>query len=366
MDNQKMLEMVERYLSGELSPQERAEFEAMRQANPEIDQLVVENSFFLEQLARFEGTKNFKAALDDVHMDLVETGVLKPTEPRGKAKVLFLFHKYKRTTAIAASIAGITAMAISMLVTAVSPNKPAREIRELSRQINVLQHHNRVQDKEIRNVKNQMNVPPAVYKTGGTGFIVDTKGFLVTNAHVIENARDIVVQNSNGQDLHASVVLVDVPRDLAILKIDDTAFKAPSSLPYRIRRNGTEIAEPVFTLGYPRNDIVYGEGYLSARTGFNGDTMTCQIAIAANPGNSGGPILNRNGEVIGVLSGKQTSADGVVFAIRSRFIYDALGKLARDTSRHSPKVSHGTSLRGLDRTQQVKKIADFVYMVKVN
>ncbi|RYZ16631.1 MAG: serine protease, partial [Chitinophagaceae bacterium] len=123
----------------------------------------------------------------------------------------------------------------------------------------------------------------------------------------------------------------------------------------------------VFTLGYPRNDIVYGEGYLAARTGYNGDTLSCQIAIAANPGNSGGPILNHNGEVIGVLRQKQTSAEGVVFATQSKYIYQALAQLAQnDTSFKRVKAPSNTVLRGLPRQQQVKKMQDFVYMVKVS
>jgi serine protease Do len=174
------------------------------------------------------------------------------------------------------------------------------------------------------------------------------------------------VQNSAGDEFNVTVVQTDVPRDIAILKIVDQNFKAPASLPYSIRKSGAGIAETVYTLGYPRNTVVYGEGYMAAQTGYNGDTLTCQIAIDANPGNSGGPILNRNGEVVGILSAKQTTAEGVVFATQSKYLYQLLGDLKKsDTSflRHKPVAN---TLRGLDRTQQVKKIQDFVYRVKVS
>jgi serine protease Do len=189
---------------------------------------------------------------------------------------------------------------------------------------------------------------------------------MLNNAHVIANAKHIAVQDSEGKDLKVKIVYVDAARDLAILKIVDTAFKAPNSIPYSIKRTSADIAEPVFTLGFPRNDIVYGEGYLSAKTGFNGDTLTCQIAIAANPGNSGGPILNHNGEVIGILSTKQTSAEGVVFATQSKYIHSALNELKKDTAYEKVKMPATSSIRNLDRMQQVKKISDYVFMVKVN
>lgn len=150
------------------------------------------------------------------------------------------------------------------------------------------------------------------------------------------------------------------------MKIDDKSFKSPSTIPYSIRKNGGDIAEPIYTLGYPRNDIVYGEGYLAARTGFNGDTLTCQITIPANRGNSGSPILNKNGEIIGILSTKQSSAEGTAFAIRSKYIYALINEAQKDSSMPSLKFPVISTLKGSDRTQQVKKLTDFVYMVKVD
>ena len=104
------------------------------------------------------------------------------------------------------------------------------------------------------------------------------------------------------------------------------------------------LGEAIFTLGYPRDEIVYGEGYLSAKTGYRGDSLTCQIAVAANPGNSGGPVLDKNGEVIGVLSNRQEHVQGAVFAIRSKNIYLALDEMKKDSSLVSKSDSSLTSI----------------------
>ena len=368
MDDIKLLEAVELYIAGQMSPDDRVYFEQLRKSNPEIDQMVVEHTFFLQQMNRYDQTKAFKSLLNDTHTHLAEAGAISSPKLKGKAKVIYLFNRYKRTAAIAASIAGLTALTMSALIWSLSPAKQAKaDLIKLDREINALRNQNNQQSREINSIKQNIGAPPTInYTTGGTGFLIDAKGLVVTNAHVIQKARHIVVQNSEGKDLQAKVVYNDVARDVAILKIEDTAFKAPAALPYAIKKSSPEIAETVYTLGFPRNDMVYGEGYLAAKTGFNGDTLTCQIAIAANPGNSGGPVLNRNGEVIGILSAKQVSAEGAVFATQSKYIHQALTALQQDTTFKKAKLPTSSAIKGLDRTQQVKKITEFIYMVKVN
>ena len=368
MDDLKLLEAVERYMSGDMTKDEQLSFEKMRLENMEIDQLIVEQSLFLKTVNGFEEKRQFKNMLKDIHLDLIQSGDIVATTTSGKGKLVSFIEKYKKSAMLAASVAGITALFMSALVWSLSPTVPHnKEIKQLSKEINVLKNHNRLQDRAINQVKDHITtVPPIIYTTGGTGFLIHQTGLLVTNAHVIKNAKNIAVQKTNGQDLKAKVVFVDDDRDLAIIQIIDEAYKSPLHLPYSIKSVDGDIAEPVYTLGFPRNEIVYGEGYLSAKTGYDGDTLTYQIAIAANPGNSGGPIVNKNGEVIGILSTKQTSAEGVVFATQSKYIYQALEKVKKDTSFLKVKMPTTSSLKGLDRVQQVKKISDYVYMVKVN
>lgn len=367
MDDIKILDTIERYIRGEMRPDERLHFENLRKTNAEIDQLVVEHTLFLQQLNHFGERKDFKSALNELHTDLTEQGKIDSMKLRGKAKVVYIWKRYKRVAAIAASIAGITTLGLTLLFNTLSPKAENSRVKELVNKLDILDQKTKQLDTKIEKV-DKKTIKPAIINTpvryNGTGFLIDGRGYLVTNSHVVKNSKNIYIQNNKGEQFRVKVVQLDLVKDIAILKIDDDSYKHSSFLPYGIRKSNSDIAEPIYTLGFPRNEIVYGEGYLSAKTGFNGDTLSCQIAVAANPGNSGGPVFNHNGEVIGILSTKEVQAEGAVFAIQSKYIFDAIEQLKKDTAYQRIKVNTISSVRGMDKMQQVKKIQDYVFMVK--
>lgn len=363
MEDIQLSDAVERFLQGQMSPEELSRFEQLRKSNPEIDQFVVEQSLFLHQLNEFGDRKQFRTTLHEIHNNLLDTGSIKTQAP--KAKVIDLFKKYRRVWAVAASIAGIIAITVSGLVAYFTPNtKP--QLEQLNRKISLIEKQQNALTREFRDTAKVAitRVPQnETYKFGGTGFLIDAKGYLVTNAHVIKDAKTIIVQ-SRGQEFKATLVKIDTERDLAILKIEDSEFKPFSSLPYGFKKTGADLGEQIFTLGFPRDEIVYGEGYMSASTGYNGDTMSCQIAVAANPGNSGGPVFNKNGEVVGILSTRQLQAQGFVFAVTAKNIFKSLEELKKDTTYQNIKINTLSSVKGMERPQQIKKIEDCVFLVK--
>lgn len=362
MEDSQLQDAIERYLQDEMGHEERAHFEQLRASSPEIDQFVVEHSLFLNRLNEFGDRKQFKSSLQDIHDNLLVEGSIRPLGA-GKARVVDLFKKYRRVWAVAASIAGIIAITISGLMAYFTPNTQP-QIEQLRREVSRLKTQTNILTNEVRDSTKITRVPQnEIFKFGGTGFLIDAKGYLVTNAHVIKDAKTIIVQNK-GQEFRATAVKIDMERDLAILKIEDSEFKPFSSLPYGFKKTGADLGEQIFTLGFPRDEIVYGEGYMSASTGYNGDTMSCQIAVAANPGNSGGPVFNKNGEVIGILSTRQAQAQGFVFAVTAKNIFKSLEDLKKDTAYQNIRMSTVSAVKGLERPQQIKKIEDCVFLVK--
>jgi S1-C subfamily serine protease len=136
----------------------------------------------------------------------------------------------------------------------------------------------------------------------GTGFFVTEDGYIVTNYHVIEDATDVAVMTANG-DLHkASLVRSDHANDLALIRIRYHS----QPLVIGISSNPAK-AEDVFTLGYPLVAIQGQEqkanfGKINALSGIAGDIRFLQIDVPIQAGNSGGPLFNSKGEVIGIVT----------------------------------------------------------------
>ena len=173
----------------------------------------------------------------------------------------------------------------------------------------------------------------------GSGFVVDSAGYILTNAHVVGGAGRFTVVLSNGIGLTSSVVASDAARDIALLKVDTT--RQLTVLPLaREAREGDE----VIALGYPldlEGGMTVTRGIVSAFRTLGGVTHI-QTDAALNPGNSGGPLLNIKGEVVGMNSrgrreipGRDYDAQGIGFAIR----YDVL------SSRLSVMISGASSDR---------------------
>ncbi|MDB5211558.1 MAG: trypsin-like peptidase protein [Sediminibacterium sp.] len=362
MDDILLLEAIERYLNGDMDAAERDYFETLRKNTPEIDQMVVEHSMFLHQMDIYSVHRNLKLSLQSTHAKLLERGeVNEGGELTTKGKVIQLWNKYKKVTAIAASAGGAIALVISGLMVYFAPVNNS-QLEQLSSDMSVVKGTLGYLKEDARNSKNPKK--DITFISGGSGFLIDTKGYIVTNAHVLKGSGAVVV-NSKGQEFEATIVDIDKEKDLAILKISDANYVPLKGLPYGIRKGSTELGESIFTLGYPRNDIVYGEGYLSARTGLNGDSLSYQISISANPGNSGAPVFNNSGEVIGILSTRQAQAQGVAFAIKSKNIYRMVEDLQEnDTTFKNIKISNRSSLKGVERKQQISKVEDCVFYVK--
>lgn len=162
----------------------------------------------------------------------------------------------------------------------------------------------------------------------GSGFLIDNKGHLLTNFHVIENAEGITVSGVNGDHsttFKASVVATDHLLDLALLKIESSIvqWKPP---PYKFKSNAIT-GEQAIAFGYPianilGNELKVTDGIINATSGYKNSISLYQFSAPVQPGNSGGPLLDESGNVIGIISAKINSSkvEAIGYAIKSDFV----------------------------------------------
>jgi len=185
---------------------------------------------------------------------------------------------------------------------------------------------------------------PADNVARGSGFIIfssEDKILIMTNAHVVDNARTIFVRTEQTQekDLKASVLSICLEKDLAIVELDKEEIKELSLIPEALEFSDNRILDdttPVLVVGYPlgMKNIKFTTGVISGNqieecVEYDRDVSYIQISAAVNPGNSGGPLFNSDGKIIGVNSAgyNSTVAQNVSYAIPTHVIISVFRKL---------------------------------------
>jgi S1-C subfamily serine protease len=210
-------------------------------------------------------------------------------------------------------------------------------------------------------------------KSSGSGFFITTSGIIATNAHVIEGATNIQVTIANeiGTFTYdAKVLLVDSKNDVALLQVNDEKFKGLTTIPYGISEN-SDVGSKVFTIGYPLNNVMGSnykvtDGIISSKSGIADDVRYYQISVPLQPGNSGGPLFNKEGNVIGItsarLNGKAvgTQIENVNYAIKSSYLLNLYNMLPNST-----KLTATSTLATKELQDQVKVLKNYVCLIKV-
>ena len=174
-------------------------------------------------------------------------------------------------------------------------------------------------------------------QASGTGFFITTDGYFVTNQHVVESAKSLVIRTANGKSYPAEVVRVDSANDLAILKAEGTFRALPVQNSQSVRRG-----DKVFTLGFP-NPLLQGvepkytDGVISSLTGVRDKPNNYQISVALQPGNSGGPLISSQGNVVGIVVAKLNveaalksagaMPENVNYAVKSNYLLELISTL---------------------------------------
>ncbi|UOQ54359.1 S1C family serine protease [Hymenobacter cellulosivorans] len=375
--------LFEAYQTGGLSAGERTDLERRLAADPnfaqnfaDFTQLTGTLHSYGERLATRRKLHAIQADIDAeaavrLEGETVETG--NPVMPQVyispmERKLRAFWGAHRATAMVAASVAVLavfaTLLGLEWWRTAQRPSLYGYTV--LRREVERIKQTQKAMNRAINQIdgaKPEAEANPG--KFSGTGFALTADGYLVTSYHVIQGADSLLIESRDRQRYRAEPVFTDVAHDLAILRIKDQKFNGFGRLPYSFKRGTADLGEKVFTLGYPREDVVFGEGSLSARSGFEGDTAFYQISIPVNPGNSGGPLLDDRGNLIGIISGRQADMQSAAFATKSSYLMRLVDSLSNAGTAQPYNVPRSNQLAGTSRRQQIRKLQDYVFVVKV-
>ena len=198
----------------------------------------------------------------------------------------------------------------------------------------------------------------------GSGFAISGDGYIATCYHVVANARAIRIRGINGnfeKAFDARIVSTDEKNDLAILKVDNAGV---SSVPYTFGSNQSDVGEDVFVLGYPQTQRLGEElklttGVISSRSGYRGDISTYQVSAQVLSGNSGCPLFNNDGRVIGVVNAKYIEPN-VSYAVKMSYLNALIEKTNINLRQQVSNTFAGKSL-----AEKVRAVRNHIYIIEV-
>ncbi len=364
MSESQLLEVIEQYLNGEMNREEREQFELLRKQNAEIDGKVVEHQLFTNLLKQYSKRVELENRLNAIHSE-IDVNDLKESLMEHPVWVVQMWRNHHSKISVAASVAIFATLIVLALMGKLNDNSH-NNIAQLKNEVRKLNRSNEKLSRSINDIKAQSGVIIRDKESStGTGFAITSDGLIATNYHVIQGADSVYIQNDAGRSFKTKVLYTEPQNDIAILKVTDDTFNL-GAIPYTFKKSESSLAESVSTFGYPGGSAVYNKGYLASKSGVNGDSIHYQISIPINFGNSGGPLWDSKGNVIGLTDAKQIQFEGAHYAVKSKYLIDAIHNIPADSLQgKTVSLNKKNVLAGLSDAQKTQKTKKYVFMVKV-
>ena len=256
-------ELIERYCLGLLTPEEYRIFEQWLENDSEMAAAVAEHTTLMDAFSNYKSHELLKEKLQAIQNE-IETEQFNFKTPlkvveTTDSNIFTLIKKYK-IIAVAAAVA-VFAVSASILffdLSGAGAGKQQTAFQELRREVESIKRNQKAIIQDINDETKPTEVLPDRSFTG-TGFALTTDGYILTSYHVVADAKKVYVTNNKFEQLQVETVYTNQALDLALLKVDDPSFKKFADIPYSFKKSIADPGERVFTLGYPREDLIVGE-----------------------------------------------------------------------------------------------------------
>lgn len=355
-------ELAEAYIAGTMPEPEILALQTRLAADQDFATEFYESANLIRSMEGAGKQKKFRSTLKEIHA--AQTAIDKPKASR---RIQLPAHLW-RTAAVAASVAVLTSTITYSLLKPSLNNAESKynmivrkvdNLNESQKQLSTEQHKIAADVNKLKTPK-----PAAPVRQTGTGFAINNDGYFVTSYHVTDGADSVYIQDHNGDYYKASVFTTDKTADIAVLKVEKKNFHfGKGEVPYTFTAGKSGLGTKVFTMGYPKDQVLYSEGYISGRNGFNGNDIQYALVLPAGHGQSGSPVVDDAGNIVGIVTAISGEAEANTYAVTSKALTELLHKKTNEEGTiRLPKVNR---LGRMSRDERINTMELYTFSVKV-
>ena len=369
MSEEEKIALFDAFLKGELSAQDKADFNTLLEKNEDFRLSFEDYQLISDQIKKGEEYRLIKHSLMEIHAATQKTHSkilkLKFIIPIiSAAAIVILMY-----TIFPMGSNGDTAHATENSEGDYSPTDNEGEASEMSEETEVADStldEFEIDEQNFNQSESQDQLDEMVSVTEsiplGTSFQISENGYFITAKHLVHKKRYVILQNKD-QNLafYTEVIYRDTLTDFALLKCSDSVANLLKPCPYKIKTMTPQLGDEVFTIGYPKADIVYTKGSVSSSKGYRSDSLTFELSMASNPGNSGAPLFSKNGNLMGFIIANNSKKQSVTYVVQPSYIHKRLQQL---DERFDIDMSKNYSKNSQKPSYLIGKFSPFVFELK--
>ncbi|MCS6823835.1 MAG: serine protease [Cytophagaceae bacterium] len=356
MNTDNNIQWFERYLDNSLNAEEVKLFEKRLQEDDAFAHEFEAHVKTINALNIYARRTRIKDRLNTIHNELLnDSKYIKSSTYKLKPQA----NEYLKPLIAAASLALVISIGtyLAFNIAGIVPTSEKNHYIKLSKDLNDIRNTQYKLQNQIEAV-NKKKHPASLC---GSGVVISSKGYIITSEHLVKDADSVFIENARFKRLKCAKIYTDPKLDIAILKVEDSSFSGFGILPYTLRPHQMYMGESVYTFGYPKQDIVYGEGYISSVNGYEGDTTSYQVSVPVNPGNSGSPLFDKDGYLAGIIQGKHSENEASAFAFKSYYLKKIINE--NDSLRAKIKLPQKNYLKYQQKLKQINQLQDYVFLI---